>query len=353
MGRYDRYESRWAPYVPVAERRKQAAKEAQKLAKKGQTLAPVQVAGRTVAATFWGKAWCEQLEKHSDYANRLPRGRTYARNGSVIDLQVRPGQVTALVSGSSIYKVAVQVDPLDAAKWAALARDCAGQIDSLVELLQGKLAKGVLARLSHPSEGLLPLQRQMHFSCSCPDGAYLCKHVAAALYGVGHRLDSQPELLFVLRQVDQVALLQHAAVPSLGGPLSANALDDGDLAGVFGLDMDGGAGGPVALPVALSPAPIAVPRLSPAQPAPQWPAPAPQPTKKAKDAKVPPPAAAFVLGVLTEFRDQECSVQDLFDWQKQPQFTKQHLAAALLHLRAKGLVASDKDDSGVIYWRAV
>lgn len=350
MGRYDRYESAWAPYVPVAERRRKAEGEATKLAKKGQILAPVQVAGRTIAATFWGKAWCEQLEEHSDYANRLPRGRTYARNGSVIDLQVRPGQVTALVSGSSIYRVTVQVDPLDAAKWTALARDCAGQIDSLVELLQGKLAKGVLARLSHPSEGLLPLQRQMHFSCSCPDGAYLCKHVAAALYGVGHRLDSQPELLFVLRQVDQQALLQHAAVPPLGARSPANILDDGDLADVFGLDMDGGAGGPVApVPSATR---IAVPRPSPAQPVPQQTSPAPQATKNAKDAKAPPPAAAFVLGVLTEFPDQECSTQSLFDWQKQPLFNKQAIAAALLHLRAKGLVASDKDDSGVVYWRA-
>lgn len=340
MARYQNYSSMWAPYVPVAERRRKAEQEAQKLAKKGQVLAPVQIQGRTIAATFWGKAWCEQLEAHSDYANRLPRGRTYARNGSVIDLQLLPGQVTAMVSGSSIYTVLVQVEPLAAAKWAALARDCAGQIDSLVELLQGKLAKGVLARLCHPSEGLLPLQRQMKFSCSCPDGAYLCKHVAAALYGIGHRLDTRPELLFVLRQVDQRALLQHAAMPALTSSRAA-MLEDSDLADVFGLDME----------VEMSPS---LPPQKPTEVALSAAASPPQRVPAQPNAtKAPPPAAAYVLGVLREFRDHECSTQDLFDWQKQPLFNKQAIAAALLHLRARGEVASEKEESGVVYWWAV
>ncbi len=341
MARYQNYSSMWAPYVPVAERRRNAEKEAQKLAKKGQLLAPVQIASRTIAATFWGKAWCEQLEMHSDYANRLPRGRTYARNGSVIDLQLLPGQVTALVSGSAIYQVTVRVEPLDAAKWAALARDCAGQIDSLVELLQGKLAKGVLARLCHPSDGLLPLPRQMQFSCSCPDGAFLCKHVAAALYGVGNRLDTRPELLFALRQVDQQALLRQAALPSLAAAASAQTLDDMDLADVFGLDIDGEVSGPpaVAKPVTAS--------LAVAAPLPLLRA-----FASTKASKAPPAAAAFVLGVLREYADQECSVQDLFDWQQPPVFSKPAIAAALLHLRGRGEAASDKDASGVVYWRA-
>jgi uncharacterized Zn finger protein len=59
----------------------------------------------TVARTFWGEAWCENLERYSDFANRLPRGRTYVRNGSVVDLRIAPGAVTALVSGSDLYEV--------------------------------------------------------------------------------------------------------------------------------------------------------------------------------------------------------------------------------------------------------
>src|SRR5579862_5785939 len=107
----------WAPYVPVAERRRKAAAEMAKLAKKGQTVSPVVVEGRTIASTAWGKAWCANLEHYSDYANRLPRGRTYVRNGSVVDLQIAPGSVEARVSGSSIYRTTITVTPLGERAW--------------------------------------------------------------------------------------------------------------------------------------------------------------------------------------------------------------------------------------------
>src|SRR5258708_27464620 len=131
------YEGGWRPYVPVAERRRQAQREMAKLTKKGQTVSPVVIAGRTIVKTFWGKAWCENLERYSDFANRLPRGRTYVRNGSVIDLQIGPGEIKALVSGSDIYKVAVKVAPVSKARWQSICKDCAGAIDSLIERLQG------------------------------------------------------------------------------------------------------------------------------------------------------------------------------------------------------------------------
>src|SRR4051794_16812939 len=98
------------PYVPVAKRRAQAAREVQKRQKKGQTITPVVIEGRTIAKTFWGKAWCDNLESYSDYENRLPRGRTYVRNGSVVDLQIKQGKITALVSGSEMYEVAINID---------------------------------------------------------------------------------------------------------------------------------------------------------------------------------------------------------------------------------------------------
>ena len=97
------------PYVTVGTRRAQAAREIAKLRKKGRQTSPVVIEGRTIAVTFWGEAWCDNLERYSDFANRLPRGRTYVRNGSVVDLQVAPGNVTALVSGSTLYDVKVSV----------------------------------------------------------------------------------------------------------------------------------------------------------------------------------------------------------------------------------------------------
>ena len=173
-------------------------------------MSPVVIEGRTIAATFWGKAWCDNLERYSDYANRLPRGRTYVRNGSVVDLQIAPGEVNALVSGSEIYQVAVKVSAVPKARWTSICTDCAGAIDSLVELLQGRFSKGVMERICRQKTGLFPAPAEIEFSCSCPDWASMCKHVAAVLYGIGARLDEQPELLFKLRKVDEKDLIAKA-----------------------------------------------------------------------------------------------------------------------------------------------
>ena len=200
----------WRPYVSVAERRRKAAAEMAKLKKKGHPVSPVVVEGRTIVKTFWGKAWCENLERYSDFANRLPRGRTYVRNGSVIDLQIAPGEIKALVSGSEIYKVAVKVAPVAKARWQSICKDCAGAIDSLVELLQGRFSKGVMERVCRQKTGLFPSPDEIELSCSCPDWADMCKHVAAVLYGIGARLDQQPELLFRLHNVDEKELIAGA-----------------------------------------------------------------------------------------------------------------------------------------------
>src|SRR6266852_2894834 len=200
----------YKPYVPVAQRRMKAAGEMAKLKKKGHPVSPVLVEGRTIVKTFWGKAWCENLERYSDFANRLPRGRTYVRNGSVIDLQIAPGEVKALVSGSQIYKVAVKVAPVTKARWKSICEDCAGAIDSLVELLQGRFSKGVMERVCRQKTGLFPSPAEIKLSCSCPDWAGMCKHVAAVLYGIGARLDQQPDLLFRLHEVDEKDLIAGA-----------------------------------------------------------------------------------------------------------------------------------------------
>jgi uncharacterized Zn finger protein len=230
----------WSPYVSVAERRREAARAMEKLRKQGHPVAPVLIEGRTIARTFWGKAWCENLERYSDYANRLPRGRTYVRNGAVLDLQVSAGLVEARVSGSHIYQVRVKVKPVPGPQWQALCKDCGGAIASLVELLQGRFSKGVMERICRQGGGLFPVPEDINLSCSCPDGAYMCKHVAAVLYGIGARLDAQPELLFQLRGVDGSELLTQAAsglAMSTPGPTVDRALEGEDLSELFGLEM--------------------------------------------------------------------------------------------------------------------
>ena len=229
----------YPPYVPAAERRRRGAREVQKRAKKGLAVEPVAIAGRAIARTFWGKAWCDHLEGYSDYANRLPRGRTYVRNGSVVHLGVAPGRIDALVQGRDLYEVAVTVTPLGKARWTSIVSACAGQIDSLVELLQGKLSDGVMKVVTDRQTGLFPGPRQIELNCSCPDWAEMCKHVAAVLYGIGARLDQQPDLLFTLRKVDHLDLLSAGTrTPSNAGPSRARTLAAGDLGNVFGIDLD-------------------------------------------------------------------------------------------------------------------
>ena len=230
----------WRPYVSVAQRRRKAAGEMAKLKKKGHPVSPVVVEGRTIVRTFWGKAWCDNLERYSDFENRLPRGRTYVRNGSVIDLQIAPGEIKALVSGSEIYKVKVRVAPVAKARWESICKDCAGAIDSLIELLQGRFSKGVMERVCQQKTGLFPSPDEIQLSCSCPDWADMCKHVAAVLYGIGARLDQQPDLLFRLHDVDEKELIAGAGqvLPlAKKAPAAKKVLGGEDLSALFGLDM--------------------------------------------------------------------------------------------------------------------
>ena len=230
----------WKPYVSVAERRRKALRAMEKRKKQGHAVSPIVIDGRTIAKTFWGKSWCENLERYSDYANRLPRGRSYVRNGSVVDLQISPGAITAFVSGSELYEVQLKIAPVAKARWKSICEDCSGSIDSLVELLQGRFSKGVMERICRQSQGLFPSPAEIKLACSCPDWAGMCKHVAAVLYGIGSRFDQQPELLFRLREVDEKDLIAKAGsgIPlATRGPAAAKVLGGEDLSDIFGLDM--------------------------------------------------------------------------------------------------------------------
>ena len=227
----------WRRYVTVAERRAEAFLRMHELRKQGKNIQPIRIEGRTIVRSFWGKRWCEHLESFSDYANRLPRGRTYVRNGSVCHLEIRPGRVDAFVSGSDLYEVSIRIDKLKTAAWKSIKNRCAGQIGSMLELLQGRLSDRVMAVVADRDTGLFPKPREIELACSCPDWATMCKHVAAVLYGVGSRLDASPEALFSLREVDAEELI-HAELALPGEVAAGDSLADGDLAEIFGIDLE-------------------------------------------------------------------------------------------------------------------
>lgn len=238
-----RFDDVYPAYVSVAERRKRAAAELAKHKKAGDPWEPVApIEGRVIATTFWGKGWCERFESFRDFESRLPRGRSYVRNGSVIDLRVTAGAVRARVMGSdpTPYEITVTVKPLAGARWKTLAAATAGKISSLVGLLSGELSPDVLEVLTKRDGGLYPEPGELEFDCSCPDWAKLCKHVAASLYGIGARLDARPELLFTLRGVDETELVSSAARATLGARKATagkKLLDDKKLGSIFGIEL--------------------------------------------------------------------------------------------------------------------
>ncbi len=230
----------WRPYVSVAQRRAETARAMEELRRTGVQIEPVEIHGRKIAHTFWGEAWCKHLERFSDFANRLPRGRTYVRNGSVCHLAIKKGSIEAIVSGSELYHVSIRIAPLAPARWNNIRKQCAGRIGSMLELLRGQLSSQVMGIVTEPAKGLFPQPADIKLHCDCPDWAVMCKHVAAVLYGVGARLDKNPEQLFVLRKVDHQALI--SADLDIGtataGQGKRRRLANQDLSTLFGVDIE-------------------------------------------------------------------------------------------------------------------
>lgn len=230
----------WAPYVPVRERKRRAQAQLGMQKRQGAKLQPVQIAGSTIAKSFWGRAWCQNLESYSDFENRLPRGRSYVRSGAVIDLRIQAGVVAAQVQGRDLYRVQLDIKAVAPSRWQDLRTRCIGSLASLVDLLSGRLPPQVMSVVTDRRHGLFPSPAELQMSCSCPDWATMCKHVAATLYAVGARLDSEPELLFTLRGVDPTELILQAsselphAVPSVPDVLSVQA---SDLGALFGIEL--------------------------------------------------------------------------------------------------------------------
>lgn len=242
MARYRR-RGGWAPYVSVADRRLKAEREIANLKRQGESVSPVTIDGRKISKTFWGSAWCDNLESYLDYESRLPRGRSCVRHGLVLDLQIGQGEIKALISGSTIYHVNITIDEVKRTKWRAICSDCSKGVDSLIELLQGNFSKGVMERVCQQGAGLFPSPAEIHMTCTCPDHASMCKHVAGALYAVGARLDQEPEFLFRLRGVNADEMIAQADASKSASISEVDAdrvLVEQDLSELFGLDMSDG-----------------------------------------------------------------------------------------------------------------
>jgi len=241
--RYSNYDYDFAPYVTVGEKKRKAEKQIKKMFENGMKINPVRIEGRKIAKTFWGKSWCDNLLSYSDFSNRLPRGSAYVKNGFVLDLQISTGKVSALVAGtgSKPYKIEIKIEKLSDKKWKDLKKKCSGKIESLIELLQGKLSDKVLEIIIDKKSGLFPSPKEIKLDCSCPDWATMCKHVAAALYAVGARLDESPELFFVLRGVDYNELVENIDATKVIGETVEKGKDenveDMDIADVFGIEL--------------------------------------------------------------------------------------------------------------------
>jgi len=201
----------YTPYVSVGEKKAKALKKIAQMRKqkKYADIEPVTIEGRLIAKNWWGKAWCKNLESYADYSNRIGRGKSYVKNGMVIDLKILEGRISSLVmgSGSKPYKCEISIKTLPKRKWSDIKKLTTSSFDSLQRLLGGKFPKELQVVLSDKGVGLFPAPREISFDCDCPDWADMCKHIAATLYAVGARLDHKPELLFSLRGVDMNELI--------------------------------------------------------------------------------------------------------------------------------------------------
>lgn len=242
------YDNGFPEYVPVAEKRAKNQQSLTKLQKKNPNLNPIIINGSKIAKTWWGKAWNDNLERYSDYANRIGRGRSYVRYGAVLDLQITAGEISALVQGSRAkpYEVTITIKPLAKDVWGNMINTCEGQLDSLQELLAGKFPKKLAEVFTTQGQGLFPSPKEIALDCTCPDWATMCKHVAAVLYGVGARFDDDPALFFVLREVNVDDLISKALAQKSQKLLqktagkSSRIIDDIDVAVMFGIDVAAG-----------------------------------------------------------------------------------------------------------------
>jgi len=233
----------YKPYVSVEEKKAKARRSIEKLKKKNPNIAPIYIEGNAIAKTWWGKSWNRNLESYADFSNRIARGRSYVKNGAVLDLQIEQGKVHALVQGSGrgYYNVVIEIDRLSQSKWNHISAICNRKIDSLENLIQGKFPKELEVLFTTKEDGIFPHPKEIHFQCSCPDIAVVCKHVAAVLYGIGSRLDQDPLLFFTLRDIDVEVLIKKSIEEKMNSMLknadqkSERTIEDSEIFDLFGV----------------------------------------------------------------------------------------------------------------------
>ncbi|MCL5236476.1 MAG: hypothetical protein M1353_01325 [Nitrospirae bacterium] len=241
-----RYWGGFPEYVPVARKKEKAAKKLKELMKKNPDMKPVALEGSALARTWWGKAWNRNLERYADYSNRIGRGRSYVRHGAVLDLQIDSCEIRALVQGSAPkpYSVIIKITALKKNVRQEITAACEGMLESLQGLLAGEFPKTLGEIFTAKDSGLFPSPKEIKFSCSCPDWASMCKHVAAALYGAGTRLDEDPKLFFQLRNIGMGELIKQTVAGQTEKLLaraakkSSRIIGESDLSSVFGIDME-------------------------------------------------------------------------------------------------------------------
>lgn len=248
-----RYSYGYPKYISVGERQAKAARKIEQLKKKNPNISPVEIQGTKLAHSWWGISWNKNLEGYADYSNRIGRGKSYVRHGAVLDLKIEQGKILSLVQGSSAYKVKITIDKLKPTVWAAIVNECRGKIDSLGDLVDGKLPRAMESLLTDSKNGIFPSPSEIKFDCSCPDSAYMCKHVAATLYGVGTRLDNDPSLFFTLRGVKMETLVSQtlkneadtllnrarsSSKATGGSKNSKRIIKNADLSSAFGIEME-------------------------------------------------------------------------------------------------------------------
>lgn len=238
-GGFRRYES-------VAEKRAKVQKKIEKMLKKKINISPLVLSSGKLANTWWGKAWNKNLESYADYSNRIGRGRSYLRNGFVLDLKINPGEVTALVQGAMAnpYNITIKISEINKSAWNKIKKECEGKIESMHELIEGKFSKEFEGLFLSQDTGLFPSPEEINFNCTCPDWAGMCKHTAAALYGVGVKLDQDPKLFFTLRKIEIQDLIKKAVQNKTKKLLkkaekkTSRVIDESDAGEIFGIAME-------------------------------------------------------------------------------------------------------------------
>ncbi|MDR2055742.1 MAG: hypothetical protein LBQ10_07740 [Desulfovibrio sp.] len=225
----------------MAEQRRTAERRRKQLEKEHADLQPIIIEGNKIAKRWWGVAWNRNLESYADFENRIGRGRSYCKNGLILDLRISEGEVAAKVSGSNIYNVKIKIEKLADRHWQGIAAACAKRVENIGALVEGAFPQELADVFMKQGGGLFPSPKEIHMSCNCPDFAMLCKHIAAVLYGVGARLDSDPLLFFKLRGVDPGELIKKSVEEKMrnllanAGRKSGRAIADKDVARLFGV----------------------------------------------------------------------------------------------------------------------